>query len=204
MDEQRFDTLARAWDGGASRRRVWRGLAGAVIGVIGFGRSRGGGSAQETPSSGGEACGTAICGPGEYCCNESCSTCAPVGGFCTAQFCGDVPGEPCNQVTCSPGEFCCNYSCSICAPLGGACDTRFCTDDGFAVGTLVVTVDALNYRTAPGLGAGVIMVLSPGTEGTISDGPVAADGYTWYALGVAGEGHGAPAGWVAGEFLARQ
>jgi hypothetical protein len=35
----------------------------------------------------GERCGRAICGPGEYCCNESCSICAPEGGFCTQQRC---------------------------------------------------------------------------------------------------------------------
>ena len=33
------------------------------------------------------ACGHAICGAGTYCCNESCSICAPDGGFCTQQFC---------------------------------------------------------------------------------------------------------------------
>jgi hypothetical protein len=36
----------------------------------------------------GVTCGTATCGAGEYCCNESCSICAPEGGFCTMQFCG--------------------------------------------------------------------------------------------------------------------
>lgn len=33
------------------------------------------------------ACGHAICGRGTYCCNASCSICAPDGGFCTQQFC---------------------------------------------------------------------------------------------------------------------
>lgn len=35
----------------------------------------------------GEACGTAVCGKGTFCCNRSCSICAPNGGFCTQQFC---------------------------------------------------------------------------------------------------------------------
>jgi hypothetical protein len=33
-------------------------------------------------------CGDKTCAAGEYCCNASCGTCAPEGGFCTAQFCG--------------------------------------------------------------------------------------------------------------------
>ncbi|MDC3961343.1 hypothetical protein [Polyangium jinanense] len=32
-------------------------------------------------------CRENICGPGEYCCNESCGICAPIGGFCTQEFC---------------------------------------------------------------------------------------------------------------------
>jgi hypothetical protein len=35
----------------------------------------------------GVACGNAVCGAGEFCCNESCSICAPEGGYCTKQFC---------------------------------------------------------------------------------------------------------------------
>jgi hypothetical protein len=33
-------------------------------------------------------CGRALCGVGEFCCNESCSICAPAGGVCTQMFCG--------------------------------------------------------------------------------------------------------------------
>lgn len=33
------------------------------------------------------ACGPKTCGEGEYCCNESCGICAPVGGACTQQAC---------------------------------------------------------------------------------------------------------------------
>ena len=33
------------------------------------------------------ACGKSVCGPSEYCCNESCGICAPEGGACTQQVC---------------------------------------------------------------------------------------------------------------------
>jgi zona occludens toxin (predicted ATPase) len=32
-------------------------------------------------------CGPSFCNRGTYCCNESCGICAPIGGFCTQQFC---------------------------------------------------------------------------------------------------------------------
>jgi hypothetical protein len=34
-----------------------------------------------------EPCNQVVCGPGFYCCNFSCSICAPDGGFCTQQVC---------------------------------------------------------------------------------------------------------------------
>lgn len=72
----------------------------------------------------------------------------------------------------------------------------------FEIGDLVVTTTALNYRTEPSLDAAVVKVLSTGTQGGILDGPVSADGYTWYQLGLPGYGpDGATPGWVAGEFL---
>jgi len=71
----------------------------------------------------GAACGTATCGKGEYCCNESCSLCVPEGNFCTQQVC---EGEPCGNTVCGAGEFCCNESCGICAPLGGGCTQQIC------------------------------------------------------------------------------
>ncbi len=37
--------------------------------------------------SGGGQCNQAVCGPGQFCCNYSCSTCAPQGGACTQQYC---------------------------------------------------------------------------------------------------------------------
>ena len=102
---------------------------------------------------GGEQCGTKVCGAKQFCCNASCSICAPLGGACTQQFCGD-PTEPadtaaqapddeqvsrpdvdenlilvsqkCGSVTCSPGTHCCNASCGICVPPGGFCTQQIC------------------------------------------------------------------------------
>ncbi|MFT3921666.1 MAG: hypothetical protein QM778_03950 [Myxococcales bacterium] len=34
-----------------------------------------------------KACGDNTCSAGTYCCNESCGTCAPIGGACTQQIC---------------------------------------------------------------------------------------------------------------------
>jgi uncharacterized protein YgiM (DUF1202 family) len=63
-----------------------------------------------------------------------------------------------------------------------------------------VAAEALSYRAGPGLDAAVIDLLPFGTVGVITDGPVAADGYTWYEFDV--DGYGDAPGWVAGEFLA--
>ena len=32
-------------------------------------------------------CGSAVCGPGTYCCNESCSICVPIGSTCIQIYC---------------------------------------------------------------------------------------------------------------------
>ncbi len=45
--------------------------------------------AECKPDAGGTRCGDSVCGAGAYCCNESCGICAPKGGACTEQFCGD-------------------------------------------------------------------------------------------------------------------
>ena len=73
----------------------------------------------------GEPCSQVTCGPGEFCCNYSCSTCVPFGGACTEEFCG---GEPCGNVLCPAGEVCCNASCGICTPPDGACIQIACLD----------------------------------------------------------------------------
>lgn len=74
---------------------------------------------------------------------------------------------------------------------------------GFGIGDTVEVVDGpLNYRTDPSLGAGVLEVLPEGTAGAILGGPVYADGWTWYQMGLPGFGPDAQTpGSVAGEFL---
>ena len=74
---------------------------------------------------------------------------------------------------------------------------------GFAIGDMVVVVDGpLNYRSDPALGASVLEVLPQGTEGAIVGGPIYADGFTWYQIGLPGYGpDGQEPGWAAGEFL---
>ena len=200
MDERRFDELTRRLGAAASRRQVLGGLAGAVLGYFGGV----GAAVSAQTATGGAPCGGAVCGAGEFCCNPSCGPCAPIGGACTLQACETPAGEPCNAVTCGAGEFCCNHSCSTCAPVGGACTAQLCEPGGgFAIGAVVVTTAALNYRVGPGLGAEILAVLPPGTRGGILDGPVAVDGYGWYQLGIPGYGpDGATPGWVAGEYLA--
>jgi N-acetylmuramoyl-L-alanine amidase len=70
---------------------------------------------------------------------------------------------------------------------------------GFAAGdSVVVDTDLLNLRTGAGLTSAVIDVLESGTVLTVTDGPKAADGYSWYKIRT-GDG---TSGWVAGEFLA--
>jgi N-acetylmuramoyl-L-alanine amidase len=70
--------------------------------------------------------------------------------------------------------------------------------DAIAVGDTVTVVDGtLNLRDDAGLSANVIDQLPDGTVLEVSDGPVSADGYTWFE--VSNDDFGP--GWVAGEFL---
>jgi len=39
---------------------------------------------------GGGQCNQAVCGPDEFCCNYSCSTCAPRGSYCLDVICPPV------------------------------------------------------------------------------------------------------------------
>lgn len=55
--------------------------------------------------------------------------------------------------------------------------------DGLAAGSWVETaVDGLRVRQEPGTGATSLATLALGTQATIYDGPVEADGYPWYAV----------------------
>jgi hypothetical protein len=60
---------------------------------------------EETQSiGGGGQCGTRVCGSSQFCCNESCSICAPLGGACTQQFCG-TPDQPTEDTAAAvPGD----------------------------------------------------------------------------------------------------
>jgi uncharacterized protein YgiM (DUF1202 family) len=60
-----------------------------------------------------------------------------------------------------------------------------------------VDTDGLNFRSDPGLDGEVVDLLPFGTEGTVVDGPVEEDGYSWYELDLDNGG----SGWVAGGFL---
>jgi uncharacterized protein YgiM (DUF1202 family) len=70
----------------------------------------------------------------------------------------------------------------------------------FAIGsTVVVNTDGLNLRAAPGTDADVLLVLGQASVMKVTDGPVTADGHTWYKVDVWVESP--VTGWVAGEYL---
>jgi hypothetical protein len=101
-------------------------------------------------------CGNTVCGDGEYCCNEGCGICAPLGGACPqieCVMCGSndpnapacppdttcdpmtgecVPttGTACGPNVCGQGEYCCNESCGLCAPFGTTCPQDSCSQCG--------------------------------------------------------------------------
>lgn len=74
----------------------------------------------------GEACGSNVCGEGEYCCNESCGQCAPVGGFCTQQYCGSV----CGPNDCGPALGMPNYICDDGVTVAGPTGNCLAQKDG--------------------------------------------------------------------------
>lgn len=83
--------------------------------------------------------------------------------------------------------------------LGGVRGARAQESD-YAIGASVaVASETLTYRAGPGVDAVPLLILSQGTRGTITDGPVLADGYTWYGFSTVD--YADTPGWVAGEFL---
>ena len=104
----------------------------------------------------GTQCGPNVCNASQECCNASCGTCVPKGGFCTQQVCQPVcpaivctnscpyghqtdpsgceicacnpppPGPSCGPTTCAVGLVCCNASCGFCVPPGDACTQQAC------------------------------------------------------------------------------
>jgi len=68
----------------------------------------------------------------------------------------------------------------------------------YAVGdALTVAVDDMNFRAAAGTDADVLDTLDEGALFVVRDGPVSADGYTWYKVFNYYYGEG----WVAGELM---
>lgn len=75
-------------------------------------------SASASASSGPTKCGDATCAPGEYCCNESCSICAPKDGSCIMTVCD--PKEKPATAACKTDADCATWS-SYCGDLPCAC-----------------------------------------------------------------------------------
>lgn len=72
-----------------------------------------------------------------------------------------------------------------------------------SVGTPVYSTDNVNARTGPGLGYGVIATVEQYTGGRIIDGPVSADGYTWWKLQWNGDDdNGRFEGWSVENYMA--
>ncbi len=68
----------------------------------------------------------------------------------------------------------------------------------FAVGDRAVVVDGpANLRSAAGTGNSVVAVLKTGDTMTVTAGPTAAEGYTWYRVTT----ETGNSGWIAGELL---
>ncbi|MFO0551873.1 MAG: hypothetical protein U0271_26030 [Polyangiaceae bacterium] len=75
----------------------------------------------------GPSCGGKTCGANEYCCNDSCGICAPMGALCIQQVCG----QACTESDCGPALGMPNYVCpdgvTVAGPTGncvaqnGAC-----------------------------------------------------------------------------------
>jgi uncharacterized protein YgiM (DUF1202 family) len=63
--------------------------------------------------------------------------------------------------------------------------------------TVYVSTDALNLRSDASTSSGILTELPTNTVATVLDGPVDADGYSWYQVDVDGT-----TGWVVRDFLA--
>ncbi len=96
---------------------------------------------------------------------------------------GRVPGTPIGWVA---AEY---------LSLPGAGSAAFVIGD-----RVLVDSGALNFRTGPGTGHTVIRPLAYATLLTITDGPVGADGYTWFQ-GRTTAATGGEIGWAIGEGL---
>ena len=71
-------------------------------------------------------------------------------------------------------------------------------DGSFAIGDRAAVGDGpVNLRSAAGTGNAVVTVLQTGDTLSVTGGPSAADGYTWYAVTTSSSN----SGWVASDFL---
>ena len=150
VDEQRFDDLTRAIAGGASRRRIVKGLvagvAGGLVGFGRFGRARGQqsvglggpcsaiGANAECSQAGTPAGGVpVICGDNGVGRDGAFNCCRNAGGVCSADF------QCCGAAVCASGV-CANGGVSG-LPLGSSCAASsqcsqaggpvVCADNGF-------------------------------------------------------------------------
>jgi hypothetical protein len=53
------------------------------------GATGGAGGGAAGGAGGGVACGSNVCGPGQYCCKETCGLCLPMGAACPVRICAD-------------------------------------------------------------------------------------------------------------------
>ncbi|MDP9366962.1 MAG: hypothetical protein M3Q03_01595 [Chloroflexota bacterium] len=152
MDEQSFDTFAKAVAGGTSRRGALKTLVAGIVAGLG-GMAVRGTAAKEKAAQGSDSCPPETprlcpttcgltcagccedndCPDGEACHNGSCGTCDATGEPCTPGSC--CSGNGCVEV--AKGEYgCVACHCSIqgadCTTLNGydgTCDRCFCQSD---------------------------------------------------------------------------
>lgn len=73
------------------------------------------------------------------------------------------------------------------------------TGGKFAIGDTARVTEALNMRSGPGTGNGVVAVLAVGTTGTVLEGPRSGNGYTWWRIQTS-----AGTGWVVENWVVKQ
>lgn len=145
MDQKRFDYVARALAGGASRRQIVKSLAGGTAGAMtALAGMRGSFAKGKPPACLGDAlpcredsqccsgsCCTGYC-CGNTCCNDHCTVtlddpynCGACGHECGAdQECSNSQCCQAGHATCSTDADCCVNSCVdglCCLPTGGIC-----------------------------------------------------------------------------------
>jgi hypothetical protein len=138
MDADRFDALTkRLATGGASRRRVLKGLGGSLLGAVLGGAETGWASAAPCPS--GVVCSARCCpNASDICLAGKCTSC-PSGKVCSAQCCPNASdiclagkctscpsGVICSAQCCAAGETCQAGQCAAAptttpAPQPGPC-----------------------------------------------------------------------------------